>query len=333
MDTLGDSECDTSIPPLCLSSVRFLNAQSSAGSMVDLDGLLDPDLFGFDDRVADGKDVVPKEFYSVPSYTTNLSPDSPNPIPLLAGVNSSQLSQSDDFRGSTNQHSCQNPRGHCISLATGLLKSMHATSPACLLGTANQDHQLKVPPRPVDVVLSMNQGALQVMRDLRACSCYETPQLQLLITAICAEAIAWYRRIIYAYSQGHGSSIDGDNPYTNRVETRRQSFSIGEHCLEGRLETQLISQVLSSRLQELDNFIGDVGRNRTNEECPDIEGEAGSYASLRGVHIRMGTFLNSQMRGVRSDLVNLQDGTAAAEETRHEAERKKVGTTLNFGGT
>lgn len=76
-----------------------------------------------------------------------------------------------------------------------------------------------------------------------------------------------------------------------------------------------------------------MDRNRTSEECPAFEGEAGSYAMLRGVKIRMGTFLNSQMRGVRSELVSLQNGATVTEEAGYESDREQAGTTLNFGGT
>ncbi|KAI0103998.1 hypothetical protein GGR51DRAFT_523137 [Nemania sp. FL0031] len=276
-------------------------AESSVSPTTNLSALFVPSLFEFDSQFADGKNMVSEWAHGIPFYTTdNLSPDSPGFAPPPAGQNGSQ-------------GICQNPQGRCMSIATGLLNSMHATSPTCLLGSANQACQSKDPPRPVGAILSANQEALQVMRSLRECPCYATPQLQLLITAICAEALFWYRSIIHTYSQDHGTSLDGGGLLTSVVGTCRQAFSIGDHCLDGHLETTLISQVLSCRLKDLEDFIRDMGRNRADEECSAFGGEVGSKAMLRGVHVRIDTFLNSQMREIRNELLSLRDATLTEE--------------------
>jgi hypothetical protein len=204
---------------------------------------------------------------------------------------------------------CQNPQGLCASLATGLLNSMHPSSPSCLLDTGDADAQPQ-PPVAVDNILSSNQRALQSLRGFLGCPCYTNPQLQLLITAICAETINWYWRIVHTYSRHSTTNVDNGLLLTDRVETRRRSFSVGDHSLESHLETTLISQVLSSRLQELDDFIEQLSWN--GEESGALKGESRTcpMAMLCGVHTRLNSFLNGQLSAVRRGLLNLLDNTA-----------------------
>ncbi|KAI1779465.1 hypothetical protein F4818DRAFT_453534 [Hypoxylon cercidicola] len=301
MDATGDSECGGSLPLPSASPGAFLNSESSVTSVTDLLGLPDLDLFDFE-----SKDMSSQWLSDVFSSTDRLPADL---IPQLTGEKSIP-----EKSGATSPEpqSCQNPQGLCISLATGLLKSMHANSPSCLLGMGSRDQQPQVS-RAVDAVLSANQEALKTMRGLLGCSCSVNPQLQLLITTICAETIAWYWRIIHTYSRHRNADMDNGILLTDRVKTLKRSFSIGDYCLEGPLETTLIVQVLSSRLQELDDFIGGIVWNV--EQSAAINKETRGCPMQSVVHIRMNTFLNTHLSAVRRDLLSLQEYTLVGEAT------------------
>ncbi|UKZ56941.1 hypothetical protein TrVGV298_010788 [Trichoderma virens] len=160
--------------------------------------------------------------------------------------------------------------------------------------------------RAVDTVLSDNYEALQAIRGLLRCPCYYTsPQLQLLVTTLCAEAIAWYWRIIDTYSHYRSTNMDSGNLVAERVELSRRSFFIGDQCLESHLEAKLIGQVISSRLQELEDLIGDISWN--TEQSAAITSETKNHPMYSAVHIRMDAFLNTQLAAVRRELLNLQD--------------------------
>jgi hypothetical protein len=102
-------------------------------------------------------------------------------------------------------------------------------------------------------------------------------------------------------------NVDNGILLADRIETRKRSFSVGDHFLEGDLEITLISQVLFSRLQELEDFIEDLAWNGDKSGTPNSESKR--CPMLNGVHVRLDTFLNSQLSVVRRDLHNLQDGT------------------------
>ncbi|ORY71355.1 uncharacterized protein BCR38DRAFT_330613 [Pseudomassariella vexata] len=203
------------------------------------------------------------------------------------------------------ERTCHNPQGPCLSLATGLLKSMHISSPSCLLGgcsMSKQDQQQC----PVDATLSTCQRSLRVMRGLLRCPCYSSPQLQLLVTVICNETIAWYWRIISTYNSSRhhpGTRMErgtrGEASTQAEAPLLRRPFFIGDHYLEGHLEKMLIGQVISSRLQELEGLAREMARKDKNGGCP----------MLHGVNMRRDTFLHAQLSAIRREVDSLQDET------------------------
>ncbi|RYP75948.1 hypothetical protein DL769_003714 [Monosporascus sp. CRB-8-3] len=301
MTATGESECDASLPVLSPSPDAFLDAESSVASLTDLTDLLGS--HDFDPFIFENKDMSPEWLNDIFSTPERLPANS---VPQLTREN--KRIPVEDAATSSELESCQNPQGLCISLATGLLKSMHSGSQSCLLGEGSQHGQPQS--AAVDAVLSAGQRALLTMRGLLKCPCYESPQLQLLVTVICAEIIAWYRRIIDTYRPHRNTNTDSGVLLTDRVEALRRSFFIGDHCLEGHLETTLICQVLSSRLQELEEFIGDTAWN--TGRFAGLNGEPRSCPILSAVHVRMDTFLNTQLSSVRRELLNLQGDTVGA---------------------
>ncbi|KAL7910432.1 hypothetical protein GGI35DRAFT_448799 [Trichoderma velutinum] len=294
MEATDKFESGTSLPPPIASIDHLMDVESFVASVGDL--LSPPDLNTFD---FENKGISPKWLHDVFSMT---SPSSTDLIPPSNGENKNIPLE--PGASSAESQNCQNRQGLCISLATGLLKSMHSSSPSCLLGIGSHDGQPQVS-RAVDTVLSTNYEALQSMRGLLRCPCYYTsPQLQLLVTIVCAEAIAWYWRIIDTYSHYRSTNMDSGILLTERVEMSRRSFFIGDQCLEGHLEAKLISQVVSSRLQELEDLIGDISWN--TEQSAAITSEPKNHPMYSAVHLRMDAFLHTQLAAVRRELLNLQ---------------------------
>ncbi|PTB64860.1 hypothetical protein BBK36DRAFT_1177655 [Trichoderma citrinoviride] len=304
MDAADGYERGTSLPPPGASMDDFLDVESFVTSVADL--LTPPDLNAFN---FDRKDLSPKWLNDVFSITPRTTTE---PVPPSTAEISDIPSQ--PRATSSEIQKCRNPQGLCLSLATGLLKSMHSCSPSCLLGLG-MGSQHGEPPlsRAVDTVLSTNYEALRAIRGFIRCPCYASPQLQLLVTVMCAEAIAWYWRIIDTYSSRCGStSLDGGVRLAERVEMSRKSFFIGDQCLESRLEATLISQVVASRLQELEDLIGDISWN--TEQSAATSSEPRGHPMYNAVHIRMDAFLNTQLAAVRRELLKLRDGSQGHHE-------------------
>lgn len=304
MDTANAYEHGASLPPPDASMDDFLDVESFVTSVADL--LTPPDLDAFN---FESKDLSPKwlnDVFSItPRSTTELGPPSTAEIsdnPSQPRATPSEI------------HKCRNPQGLCLSLATGLLKSMHSCSPSCLLGLGMGGQNGERPlSRAVDSVLSTNYEALRSVRDFLRCPCYASPQLQLLVTVMCAEAIAWYWRIIDTYSSRcGGTSMDSGVRLAERVEMSRRSFFIGDQCLESRLEASLIGQVVASRLQELEDLVGDISWN--TEQSVATTSEPRGHPMYSAVHIRMDAFLNTQLAAVRRELVKLRDDSQEHHE-------------------
>ncbi|KAL7940103.1 hypothetical protein V8C42DRAFT_338549 [Trichoderma barbatum] len=294
MDATGELRHGSSLPPPNVSLGHLMDVESFVSSVGDL--LSPPDLNTFD---FESKEISPKWLDDVFSMTPQSSAD------LVASSTRESKSMPTEPKATSEQgQSCQNSQGLCISLATGLLKSMHSSSPSCLLGIGNHDGQPQMS-RAVDTVLSTNHEALRATRGFLRCPCYYTsPQLQLLVTIVCAEAIVWYWRIIDTYSHCRSTNADSSILLTEKVEMSRRSFFIGDQCLESHLEAKLIGQVVSSRLQELEDLIGDISWN--TEQSAAITSESRGHPMYSAVHMRMDAFLNSQLAAVRRELLNLQ---------------------------
>jgi hypothetical protein len=146
------------------------------------------------------------------------------------------------------------------------------------------------------------------MDDLLRCPCHDSPQLQFLVTIICAETISWYRRCISTYSRHRETNMEsGIHIREEDASLLRRPLFIGDHRLEGHMETMLISQVLCSRLQEVEDVMGDIARNTEQSAATMGVDDTRSCSALLGaVHIRINYFLNNQLSAARRELANLQ---------------------------
>lgn len=202
---------------------------------------------------------------------------------------------------------CQNPQGCCISVATGILSSMHVESSSCTHAQGSGRHpQLS---RAADAILSMNQAALRAVVSVVQCSCYRRPQVLPIVTVICSEITAWYRHIVELYSHGRNSTAGRAvlPSSKGKVEIRRPDFFIGDHCLGKDLGTALIRQILSGMLQELQAVIEDIACHAGQSAAVN---EPRSDLMLGSVQARMVAFLRTQLRALTSALDNSKSDSA-----------------------
>jgi hypothetical protein len=207
---------------------------------------------------------------------------------------------------------CQNPQGSCITMATSFLKSIHVYSSSCVMGIKSDRQPQQQINCTVDDVLSTTQEASRVLRGLVQCRCHDSPQLQLLVTVICSEAIFWYRRIIATYSSGHGNATNMDSARDSLREENEQAplqrrpFCIGKHQFEGHTEAMLVGQVVSNRLQELERIIGDVAWKTSpwSQRITGVGEDGGTEMLPERVHTRSNGFLIDQLNAARSELAS-----------------------------
>ncbi|CBF79141.1 hypothetical protein AN7072.2 [Aspergillus nidulans FGSC A4] len=217
---------------------------------------------------------------------------------------------------------CRNPQGRCISLATGILGSMHAGSNSCILQVATSDQggasdRQPQQSRAADAILSMNQSALRTVRSILNCSCYESPQVLLLVTVMCSRITAWYWRIADIYSYSHGNPTAGSpraalpTSVGSRAETRRRDFFIGNHRLDREVETVVIRHVLLGMLQELQlvirDFAGQAGQSPAGTVDTD-DPTSTSDLMLSGMRARVVAFLRKQLHSLTSALDHTDSG-------------------------
>lgn len=234
------------------------------------------------------------------SSTDNLSDDC---TPSLTTEDNS-ISSVPETSYSPEDRLCQNPQGCCISLATGVLSSMHAGSSSCVLSMSGQggggQPQLS---RAADDILSMNQSALGAVRSILKCSCYGSSQLLLVVTVICSEITTWYWHIVDIYNHRRHSTADRAvlPSSVGQVETQRRDFFIGNYRLGKDVEAALIRQVLLGMLRELQVVIGDMACHAGQSQAVN---EPRSHFVQSDVRARMVAFLHTQLRALTSAVNN-----------------------------
>ncbi|KAL4759691.1 uncharacterized protein BDW70DRAFT_169205 [Aspergillus foveolatus] len=293
-------------------------------SVLNLLNLSQVDFNSYDFSSLESKGLSPKWQMHTPLCTDSLSDESapsmrtedtgvsPNPIPAAEATCPKE----------TEDRLCQNPQGRCISLATGVLGSMHAGSSSCILQVATSDQggandRQPQQSRAADAILSMNQSALRTVRSILNCSCYRSPQVLLLVTAICSGITAWYWRIVDIYSYSHGKPT-ADSPRAalltsvgSRAETRRRDFFIGNHRLDREVETVLIRHVLLGMLRELQLVIGDLAGHAGQSPADAVDADEPTSTSdlmLSGMRARVIAFLRKQLHALTSALDHADSG-------------------------
>lgn len=175
--------------------------------------------------------------------------------------------------------------------------SMHTNSSACLMGT--HDHSsLQLSHTAVDSVLSAAHDASCTLRHLLNCPCRASLQVQLLLAVIYEEVITSYRRVIGTYHQISDRVTDNLPDAVQQAEDcfllKRVPVLVGNHHLEDDMEKMLIGHVLTKRLNELEELIGEI------TQC------VGQLEAARGAQSRIHSFLTFQLGAAQRELADLQ---------------------------
>ncbi|KAE8371851.1 hypothetical protein BDV26DRAFT_116051 [Aspergillus bertholletiae] len=281
----------------------FLDAEIPLSSIHNLPGSLQLNFNSFALSNFASRELSPKRQTGASLSTDSLSDSAPSLI-----TEDTSISSIPEATCPPKDRPCQNPQGYCISLATGVLRSMHAGSTnSCILAMSDQGSSGGCQPqlsRAVDAILSMNQSALRAVRSILKCSCYGSPQVLLIVTIICSEMMAWYWHVVDIYHlRRRNSTADNTLPLStsggSKAETRRRDFFIGNHRLDQHVEKTLIRQVLSGMLQELQVVLGDIACHTGHLSAMH---EPRSDLMLSGVRARMVAFLHTQLRTLTTTL-------------------------------
>ncbi|KAL8742436.1 MAG: hypothetical protein Q9184_008256 [Pyrenodesmia sp. 2 TL-2023] len=206
---------------------------------------------------------------------------------------------------------CRNLQGSCIELATRVLNSMHAGSSSCLLSMIGEDEDRQPQPllRGADTFLNLSQSAVAAVRSILQCSCCGTPQVLLLVTAICSKTGASYRQVVDIYCPRRKPNASSAPLSINEsnAETQRRELFIGNHRLSQDVEAVVIRQVLLGRLRDLKVVIGDID---SQARQPPAVNDARSDLMLSGVRARMVALLQTQVRALSSALDYLESDVA-----------------------
>ncbi|KAK4206969.1 hypothetical protein QBC37DRAFT_434190 [Rhypophila decipiens] len=207
---------------------------------------------------------------------------------------------------------------------------MGSTSSLCMMGsqanalpmslsntpTATPTKTTTTPKSCVDAVLSAAQEAGRLIRSLLDCpTCRAGPQLQLLLTVAFAEVIACYRRVISTYknmrTQKNGPQQDD--------ELTRTPLSIGNHRIEGSIETMLVGRVIASRLEDLEALMREIllvppaacsavqgHKPEGGEPASRISPSGSTLAALLGeMYLRRDSYLAEQLSATKRELTEL----------------------------
>lgn len=221
--------------------------------------------------------------------------------------------------------SCSERNRICMASATKILKSLHITSTACLCRTGNESITPGPrQPRMTDSVLTGNRDVVTMVSKMLKCICSLRPQVQLVLSIICDKLIAWCRAMIRSNYDGCsespsvGNGIRNDKDQAERV--LRQPITIGDHRLDGVLESKIRAQVILGELQRLEALIENLARRikestcgasavragrkvfTTNPSSPMLSGEPGLPEIIHG---RLAAFLRRQLQAAKTDMGTL----------------------------
>ncbi|CAF9928977.1 MAG: hypothetical protein HETSPECPRED_007243 [Heterodermia speciosa] len=158
----------------------------------------------------------------------------------------------------------------CLAAALRTLTSLHVAHSACL--SAHQEAPSVQQARTMEAVLATNKDIVAGMAPILACSCSGKSLVQLLLSIICGNLIAWNSAMITAdLEQGDPfegrrstfsstcslSSGPGQAP---RARVLAQPITIGQHQINGSLGRALRAQVLAGELRVLEGLVDALAR-------------------------------------------------------------------------
>ncbi|KAI4156993.1 MAG: hypothetical protein L6R39_000856 [Caloplaca ligustica] len=177
---------------------------------------------------------------------------------------------------------CTSSHQSCLSSALEILQALHIPPTTCLCSIDDNDTLANNrQPRRTDSVLATNRTALRGLSGILQCSCVSSSQLQLVIVVICDKLIAWYRAVMRSFPdrrrdtcsdrlQHASDPTEASHESTSSPNERvlYQRFALGNCSFNDSLESKILTQVISSELQQLETVVVNIAaRIREEDGC------------------------------------------------------------------
>jgi hypothetical protein len=179
---------------------------------------------------------------------------------------------------------CRSLRGSetCLTAALRIMTTLHVAHSECL--SAHHETVAFLRAKKMETVLSTNKDVLAGMSPILACSCSSESLVQLLLSSICGNLIAWNSAMISAECGGLPDYY-GDRPFSSAGSTSGsagppsqarvlpQPITIGQHQIDGSLGRAIHAQVMAGELRVLEGLVESLARrfsesSRADETSP-----------------------------------------------------------------
>lgn len=184
----------------------------------------------------------------------------------------------------------------CLTAALRTLTTLHIAHPACL--SAHQEAPTVQQARAMETVLSTNKDIVTGMTLMLACSCSGKSLVQLLLSVVCDNLIAWNSAMISADLE-QGDPFDGrrstfssacssssGHAQAPRARVLPQPITIGQHQINGSLGRALRAQVMAGELRVLESLIDALSRRFCEASRSDGASSTSPVTHTRNVNGR-----------------------------------------------
>ena len=187
----------------------------------------------------------------------------------------------------------------CLTAALRTLTTLHLAHSACL--SAHQESPTVQQARTMETVLSTNKDIVAGMSSILACSCSGKSLVQMLLSIICGNLIAWNGAMISAdleqgdYFDGRrstfssSSSLSSGPAQTPKARVLPQPITIGQHQINGSLGRALRAQVMAGELRVLEGLVNALSRRFCEASRSDGASSTSPATQMRNVNSRAGT--------------------------------------------
>ncbi|KAF2128242.1 hypothetical protein P153DRAFT_50358 [Dothidotthia symphoricarpi CBS 119687] len=179
----------------------------------------------------------------------------------------------------------------CLTAALRTLTTLHVVHSACL--SAHQEDPSVQQAWKMETVLSTNRDVVAGMAPILACSCSGKSLVQLLLSSVCGNLIAWNSAMINAlFEQGDSfdshrsifssvSSLSAGHAQAPRARVLPQPITIGQHEISGSLGRALHAQIVAGELRTLEGFVDALSRRFGEASKSD-----GASSTSPAIHMR-----------------------------------------------
>ena len=182
----------------------------------------------------------------------------------------------------------------CLTAALRTLTALHVAHSACL--SAHQEVSTVQQARTMETVLATNKEIVTGMTPILACSCSGKSLVQLLLSIICGNLIAWNSAMISAdLEQGDlfdgrrstfssACSLPSDPTQAPKARVLPQPITIGQHQIDGSLGRALRAQVMAGELRVLEGLVDALSRRFCEASRSDSDSSTSSASQVRNAN-------------------------------------------------